>query len=289
MSAAANGMPSLSGKVAVVTGAARGIGRATAEALSAKGALVGIGDLDLELAEGAAAEMPGRAIGLRLDVSDHDEYVAFLDRVEAELGPIDVLVNNAGICPLGPFDEETDASTARQVAINLVAVMLGTKEAMRRMKPRGTGHIVNLSSAAGKAPNPHAASYSATKFGVAGFSEAIAAELHGTGVGISCVYPSMVNTDLIKGVQTIPGLKVEPEDVADAIVGAVERKRFSVPVPRAMGFALNMNQAMPYKLRGFFGRQSGELVKGADHSARTEYEARVAREVSADRDGPADE
>ena len=271
----------------MVTGGARGIGRATAAALAAKGARVAIGDLDLELAEQAATEIGGGAIGLHLDVTDRPGYTAFLDEVEQRLGPLDVLINNAGIMPTNPFDEESDASTVRQVSINLLAVMHGTKEAMRRMKPRRAGHIVNISSAAGKIAGAQVASYSATKFAVAGFCESIAAELHGTGVEITCVYPSLTNTALISGLKAMPGLKfIEPEDVATAIVHALEYPTFSVPVPRYMGGILNFNQALPYRARAALGRlmKADSVISSADMSVRSAYETRVNREVSTDRE-----
>jgi NAD(P)-dependent dehydrogenase (short-subunit alcohol dehydrogenase family) len=279
----------LSGKVAVVTGGARGIGRATCAALAAKGVRVAIGDLDLDLAQQAATEIGGGAIGLRLDVTDRPGFTAFLDEVERELGPIDILINNAGIMPTGPFDEESDASTVRQVGINLLAMMHGTKEGMRRMKPRRTGHIICISSAAGKIAGAQVASYSATKFGVAGFCESIAAELHGTGVEISCVYPSLTNTELLAGLKKLPGLKfIEPGDVAHEIVKALEYPRFSVPVPRYMGFLLNFNQALPYVARATMGRlmKADSVIADADRTARGAYESRVAREVATDHEVP---
>src|SRR5215203_1368876 len=162
---------SLHGKVAVVTGGGRGIGRALALALASEGCRVAIGDVDAPAAEAAAAELGDGAVGLALDVTDRPGYTAFLDDVERRLGPIDVLVNNAGIMPVGPLDEEDDATAVRMVEINLHAVIHGTKEAIRRMKPRGTGHIVNIASSAGKTGYPHLASYCATKHGVVGLSE----------------------------------------------------------------------------------------------------------------------
>ena len=130
---------SLHGKVAVVTGGGRGIGKALALALAREGCRVGIGDVDAASAETAAAELGGDAVGLPLDVTDRPGFTAFLDEVESRLGPIDVLVNNAGIMPVGPLDQEDDAAAIRLLEINLHAVIHGTKEAMRRMKPRGTG------------------------------------------------------------------------------------------------------------------------------------------------------
>ena len=103
---------SLNGQVVAITGGARGIGRATAAALIAQGARVGIGDIDAPLAEKTATELGGGTIGLPLDVTDRTSFTAFLDEVERQLGPLDVLVNNAGIMPIGPFVEETDARRA---------------------------------------------------------------------------------------------------------------------------------------------------------------------------------
>src|SRR5918993_286062 len=145
---------SLSGKVAVVTGGARGIGQALARGLAREGVVVAIGDLDAGAAEAAAAELGNGSIGLALDVTDRLAFTAFLDEVERRLGPIDIVINNAGIMHVGPLDEESAASVNRQLEINLHAVIHGTQEAMRRMKPRNTGHIVNIASLAGRAGAP---------------------------------------------------------------------------------------------------------------------------------------
>src|ERR1700754_402622 len=157
---------SLSGKVAVVTGGARGIGQALARALAREGVVVAIGDLDGAAAEAAAAELANGSIGLALDVTDRPAFTAFLDEVEQRLGPLDILINNAGIMHVTPLDEESDASITRQLEINLHAVIHGTQEAVKRMKPRHTGHIVNVASLAGRAGAPGLATYCATKHGV---------------------------------------------------------------------------------------------------------------------------
>ena len=110
-------------------------------ALAREGVVVAIGDLDAGAAEAAAAELANGSLGLSLDVTDRPVFTAFLDEVEQRLGPIDILVNNAGIMHVTPLDEESDASITRQLEINLHAVIHGTQEAVKRMKPRRTGHI----------------------------------------------------------------------------------------------------------------------------------------------------
>src|SRR3954465_10944982 len=137
---------SLAGKVVVITGGGRGIGAATAKALVARGARVAIGDVDLETARRTADELGGGTIARYLDVTDRPGFTAFLDEVERELGSLDVLINNAGIMPLSAVEEESEASVIRQIELNLHGVIHGTKEAIRRMRPRGGGHIVNLAS-----------------------------------------------------------------------------------------------------------------------------------------------
>jgi NADP-dependent 3-hydroxy acid dehydrogenase YdfG len=171
---------SLYGQVVAITGAARGIGKATARALVRQGARVGIGDLDVELARKTAEELGGSVEAFELNVCDRASFARFLDEVEGTLGPIDALINNAGIMPLGPFDEEDDATTLRQIDINLVGVMTGCKLAIPKMKQRGRGHIVNIASMAGRAGYSNAVTYCTTKFAVVGLSEALRSELRGT-------------------------------------------------------------------------------------------------------------
>jgi NAD(P)-dependent dehydrogenase (short-subunit alcohol dehydrogenase family) len=143
--------PALHGRTVAITGGGRGIGAATARALVAAGARVAIGDVDLATAQATAAAIGGSTLALPLDVTDRAGFVAFLDIVESTLGPLDVLVNNAGIMPLTRLLDEDEALTARVLAINVEAVVRGTREAVRRMLPRGSGHVVNVASTAGKA------------------------------------------------------------------------------------------------------------------------------------------
>ncbi|MDP9093277.1 MAG: SDR family oxidoreductase [Actinomycetota bacterium] len=271
---------SLTGKVVVITGGARGIGAATASALIAAGARVAIGDLDEDFTRRAAKDLGAGTLGLRLDVTDHEGFTAFLDEVERELGPIDVLINNAGIMPLALLEEEADATTARQIAINLAAVIHGTREGMRRMKQRRSGHIVNVASVAGKVGAPGGATYCATKHGVVGLSEAVHYELRGTGVDISCVMPTIVRTELAAGLKpTRLSSQVAPQDVADAIVATLRRPRFDVFVPRYLGTVNGLVRALPRGVGEWVLWVSGsdQVLTSATHCAdRAEYERRAA-------------
>jgi NAD(P)-dependent dehydrogenase (short-subunit alcohol dehydrogenase family) len=269
---------SLSNKVVAITGGARGIGYATARALADRGARIAIGDLDGKLAAQVAGEFGGDAFGVGVDVTDNAAFTAFLDGVEHRLGPLDVLVNNAGIMSAGPIDAEDEAMTARVVAINLHAVIHGTREGVRRMKPRRTGHIVNVSSAVSKVAGADCATYVATKFGVAGFSEGVAMELRGTGVELSVVRPSLCNTDLASGVKGLRGMPfVQPEDVAGRIVETLERPRFDVPVPKSLGPMLWLNQALPFRVRVALAHvtKADSVLSDIDAGARAAYVERI--------------
>src|ERR1700730_18180682 len=187
----------LAGETAAITGAARGIGRATAEAFLGKGMRVAIGDVDFDAAQKTAAELGPSTVALPLDVTDRASFSAFLDRAEEQLGPLDVLVNNAGIMQIGRFIDEDDLTARRMVDINLHGVILGMKLALERMVPRDRGHIVNISSQAGKFGTPGGATYAATKHAVIGLSEAVRGELRlmNADIALSYVMPYVVNTE----------------------------------------------------------------------------------------------
>ena len=267
----------LGGKVVAITGGARGIGKATATALVRKGCRVAIGDLDQELAEQTAAGLGGGTIALPLDVTDRASFAVFLDESERQLGPIDILVNNAGIMPVTPFAEESADSIRRQLDINVFGVITGMQLAIERMRPRGTGHIVNLASQAGKGGFPGIATYSATKHAVVGVSEAVRAELRDTGVEIACVMPTVVNTELTSGVGQKMIRPVEAEDVANEIVDALEVPRFDVWVPRVNGGLFKVVALLPRGAREALGRfmKVDKLMTEVDHVARHAYEERV--------------
>jgi NADP-dependent 3-hydroxy acid dehydrogenase YdfG len=269
----------LAGRVVAITGAARGIGRATAQALVREGATVAIGDLDLEVAERTAGEIGPRAAAFALDVTDRASFERFLESVEARFGAVDALVNNAGIMLLGPFVDEDDATARRMVDINVHGVMLGMKLAVPRFVARGEGHLINIASAAGKAPYPGGATYCGTKHFVVGVSETVRGELRGTGVDLSVVMPVVVDTELAAGLRTPHGIpRVQPEDVAAAIVDTLRRPRFDVYVPRAIGPLTALSAIAPRRLRELMMRAIGaHRVLWVDPAERAGYELRAAR------------
>jgi NAD(P)-dependent dehydrogenase (short-subunit alcohol dehydrogenase family) len=274
---------SLTGKVAVVTGGGRGIGKAISRSLAREGVRVAIADLDGKVAKEAAEEARGGAIGLALDVTDRPAFSAALDYVEQRLGPIDIVVNNAGIMPIGPFEDESDATAIRQLELNLHAVIHGSKEAIRRMKPRRSGHIVNVASLAGKFGAAGGATYSACKHGVVGLSESIRAELHGTGVEVHLVMPAFVNTELAAGTTELKGVKrSSPEDVAEAVVDALKTGRFDVYVPKSLVGLVRSAALTPRAFGEWLGRKmNGSSLLHADKRARAGYEQRAAHSTPA--------
>jgi NAD(P)-dependent dehydrogenase (short-subunit alcohol dehydrogenase family) len=283
---------SLNGKVVAITGGARGIGKATATALMRKGCRVAIGDLDRELAEQTAAALGGGTVAMSLDVTDRSSFGAFLDETERQLGPIDVVVNNAGIMPVTPFVEESDASLRRQLDINVYGVIVGTQLAIERLRPRGGGHIVNIASSAGKAGVPGIATYSATKHAVVGLSESVRAELRGSGIEVSCVMPITVDTQLTEGLADHLGVKqVDVGEVAAEIVDALELPRFDVFVPRSLKATVVLGNLMPRRVREAVGRLMGvdKVMTEVNPAARRAYEERAAASEPSPEDAPTQE
>jgi len=244
----------IAGLVVAVTGGARGIGLATARALEAHGARVVAGDLPA------------------LDVTSRESFAAWLEAA----GPIDVLINNAGVMRVGPFLEETDEWTRRQVDVNLHGVILGMKLALPAMVARGSGHVVNVASAASIIGVPREAVYAATKHAVRGVSESVRLELRGSGVDLSVVMPGLVRTELAAGTLR-GGLVLSPDDVAHAIVATLERPRFDVYVPRAYAAIATAGQLLPRRAREAVLRLAGAERATAQTTAadRSAYESRV--------------
>ena len=275
---ARGGDESLAGTVVAITGGARGIGRATAEALVARGAKVAIGDLGPGVAEQAAGEIGGGTVGFELDVTDRDSFARFLDDAESGLGELDVLVNNAGIMYVGPFLSQDDAAVARQTDVNLHGVMFGMRLALARMVERGRGHVVNVASAASFVGPPGEAMYGATKHAVRGLSEAVREELRGSGVDLTVVFPGLVQTELAAGTQPNRGGRwIGPERVGEAIARAIARPRAEVFVPREIAVLLRLYASLPARARQLLARAFGldRVATRVDPATREAYAARI--------------
>ena len=279
----------IKGKTVLVTGGARGIGRATAEAFVARGARLVIGDIDEELAREVSGELGGRALGLPLDVTSPTSFATCWGEALAAFGRVDVLVNNAGIMPTGSFVDESETSTDRQIAINLKGVINGCRLAGRHMGVGG-GAVVNIASLAGATGFPGVATYSATKFAVVGLSQALRAEFEPLGISLHVVMPGVVRTELSAGMQLPAALRgfvtVEPGDVARAVVRSVETGRFDSKVPRRLGVLLRSSSFVPDRARRGLERRTGydDVLTGADPDARRAYEERIAALSEAPKD-----
>jgi short-subunit dehydrogenase len=272
----------LAGETAAITGGARGIGRATAEAFLRQGMKVAIGDVDIEAARQTASELGPSTVALALDVTDRVSFSTFLDGAEEQLGPIDVLVNNAGIMQIARFIDEDDLTAQRMVDINLHGVILGTKLALARMIPRDRGHIVNVASQAGKFGTPGGATYSATKHAVVGLTEAVRGEvrLMGAHIDLSYVMPYIVNTELGSGLGRARTMhNLEPSEVADAIVEALQLGTVEVWVPKSAKRTSVLTAILPRRLSEGMARamKADRVLVDTDASTRRVYELRAAR------------
>jgi short-subunit dehydrogenase len=264
---------SVAEKVIAITGGARGIGLATATLLHGLGAKVAIGDIDRSAVREAGSQL-GLEVGRRLDVTDRRSFTDFLDTVEAQLGPVDVLVNNAGVIAVGSAVDEADTTTQRLLNVNIYGVILGTRLAAKRMLPRGHGHIINIASLSSVLPTEGIATYCATKHAVLGYTDTIRMENRGSGVHFSAILPTLTNTEMIAGVGHTRGFKnAEPDDVARAIAGVIAKPKARVFVPRSLGVAVATQRFMPRRVAEAMARASG---KGRVFTTDVEVDKRTA-------------
>ena len=192
--------------------------------------------------------------------------------------PLDALVNNAGIGPIGLFIDEDPETTQRQLDINIGGVLTGTRLALQRFVPRRHGHIVNLASSAGQMATAGGATYAATKHAVVGFTRAIRAETRGTGVKTTIVMPGLIRTEMISGLQKPRGTRiVGPQAVADAIVDALRTGREEVFVPRELGPIARVIAGTPPGIADRLKRllKIDDVMTHADTGARSEYSDRI--------------
>jgi NADP-dependent 3-hydroxy acid dehydrogenase YdfG len=226
----------LSGQVVAITGASSGIGEATALACAGAGAAVALGARRGERIEALAERIVcdgGRALAVTTDVGEEEQARAFIDRARSELGRLDALVNNAGVMLLGPIEGASTEEWRRMIAANVFGVLYCTHAALPLMRAQGSGHILTVSSVAGRVVRAGSAVYNLTKWGVGAFSEALRQEVAPHGIRVTLVEPGLVATELashnrpevleqmrrrFEGVTAL-----DAADIADAILFALTR------------------------------------------------------------------
>lgn len=268
----------LDGALVAITGAARGIGLATARAFVEAGARVALGDLDAELAVEAASSLGDVASGHALDVTDKQSFATFLAAASAHHdAPLAVLVNNAGIMPNAAFLEQSEEVDRLTMDVNVFGVIHGMRLALPPMIERGRGHVVNVASLAGKFPLQGLAVYNASKYAVVGLTAATRLELEGTGVSVSAVLPSAVRTELSSGIDLGLLPTVDPEDIADAVVRSVSSRKAEIAVPSYVGLAANAAPLVPERVLGVFRRLAHDdaAINRVDPSVRDAYLRRI--------------
>ena len=228
--------PDLSGRVAAITGASSGIGEATAVTLARAGAAVSLAARRRDRIDDLAKRIEGeggRALAIETDVTDEAQANAFITRTKEELGSVDILVNNAGVMLLGPVIGSDTSEWRQMIDVNLLGLLYCTHAALPIMGEQGSGHIVNVSSVAGRFAAMGAAVYNLTKFGVNAFSEALRQEVAPASVKVTVIEPGFVATELqghnkhpmvvdaIDKMREEIGEPLEPEDIAEAILYAV--------------------------------------------------------------------
>lgn len=269
----------LAGAGVVVTGAARGVGAATAAAFVDRGARVLLTDVDDALVAAVAADLGPAAAGCYHDVTSADSWRAALVEAAGHLGSVDVLVNNAGVMPLGSFVAEDDAVSRQTVEVDFWGVVLGMRQVLPGMLSRRRGHIVNVASLMADVPTPGAAVYGAAKVAVRSLSDAVRYEVAGSGVTVTAVLPTMVRTELTSGVPLGGGLPVtDPPQVAAAIVGSCQRRRALVYVPRSAAAVGKISVSLPRsvmdRVRSLIHHD--RILHQLNEAERAGYDARLA-------------
>ena len=223
-------MTRLSGKVAVVTGGNRGIGRGIVEALSAEGATVVLTAREPAAAEAAAREVGGATRGFACDVRHHEQVEWLFQEVARHAGGCDLLINNAGVGHFGPVADMKPEDWRAVLETNLNGVFYCCHAAIPQMKSRGGGYIFNISSLAGVNAFANGAAYNASKFGLNGFSEALMQEVRHDNIRVSYVMPGSVATEFAGNDESRGAdWKIAPEDVAEVVLNLLKHDTRSLP------------------------------------------------------------
>jgi short-subunit dehydrogenase len=240
-----------------------------------------IGDRDVPRLETAVAGLSdaGLISGHPLDVTDLESFSTFLDKARSDGGgQVDVLINNAGVMPVGPFLDQSDGAIRSSIEVNLYGVLNGCRLVLPEMVKRRRGHIVNIASLAGMVAVPGQVVYAGTKFAVVGLSTAMADEFAPHGVEVSVVMPPFTNTELISGTKPVAGSKaVEPEEIAAAIVKVLNKPKTHVSVPGGVRFVLSITNVLGPRSRRWLNRRTGtdRVFLDLDMAARQSYEDRA--------------
>jgi len=271
----------IQGKTIAITGAARGIGFATAAALLNRGARVVIGDRDVSVLDKAVAQLghTGSVSGHPLDVTDRESFSMFLDKARADGdGHIDVLINNAGVMPVGPFLDQSPESIRSATEVNFYGVLNGCQLVLPEMVKRRAGHIINIASLAGIVAVPGQVLYAGTKFAVVGLTTALSDEFKPQGVDVSAILPTFTNTELISGTTPSAAQKpVQPEDVAAGVVKVLNKPRTLTSVPRLGRAPSVLATLLPDRGRRWLNKKAGNdtVFLNFDTAARQAYEDRA--------------
>ncbi|MDP2577064.1 MAG: SDR family oxidoreductase [Candidatus Palauibacterales bacterium] len=226
-------MPDLSGKIAIVTGGSKGIGRAIAAALAAAGADVVVTSRNEDEARTAAKEIAelgqGRTLGLGADVRDYEAVKTMVGETVKALGGLDILIANAGVGAFAPIDEMDAETWNRVIDTNLTGVFYSCREAIPELKKRGGGWIITIGSVAGRYTMPGGTAYNASKWGLRGFTEALMLDVRHHGIRVSTIMPGTVDTYFNDNLPSGESWKLAPADVARVVIQLLEHDPRSLP------------------------------------------------------------
>ncbi len=242
----------LDGKTALVTGAARGLGQATARVLGEQGAHVVAADINFEEVSAVAKAIGPAATPYRVDVSKVSELKSMVDTVVRDRGRLDILINNAGICPRLPFNESTEADWQKLFDVNARSQYFLAQAACSAMKKTGGGRIINVASTGGRVGGfANSSIYSGTKGAIVMFTKSIAREVAADGILVNCIAPGLMDTDLMRNL---------PAERRDALCESIPLKRLARPEEVAAAIAFLASDECSYATGATFDVNGGWIM-----------------------------